>query len=389
MRPLLPGLLSLLLLPALAAPVPSPLLRQGEALTPAEGRAELAAFAATYRDAAGWARRAAVVRAGILRGAGLDPLPPRTPLRPIAGPPRSYAGYTVQNVAFESVPGVFVTANLYRPTMLQGRHAAVLLAHGHGSPETAGRYHESKQLLGATLARMGAVVLAHDMTGYGEADQYPHRGPYALTLQLWNAIRALDYLESLPEVDPSRLGVTGESGGGTQSFLLTAVDDRIAVSAPVVMVAAHFFGGCSCESGLPIHRSGTHLTNNADIAALAAPRPQLLVSNGKDWTRFTPEVEFPYLQRVYALLGAPDAVANVHLPDEGHDYGPSKRAAVAAFLARHLDLAPPAPETDIVVEPIPVLRVFSPEHPRPAHAVTDPVVVEARLGVRVLDPAGS
>lgn len=388
MRAHLFGWLSLLLLPVWTAGAEESLLRQGEALTPAEGRAELAALAATYTDAAGWYRRAAIVRAGVLRGAALDPLPPRPPLRPLGGPVRRYAGYTVQNIAFESLPGVFVTANLYRPAVLRDRHAAVLLAHGHGNPATDGRFHESKQLLGATLARMGAVVLAHDMAGYGEADQYPHRGPFTLTLQLWNAIRALDYLESLPEVDPRRLGVTGESGGGTQSFLLTAVDDRVAVSAPVVMVAAHFFGGCPCESGLPIHRSATHLTNNADLAALAAPRPQLLVSNGKDWTRFTPEVEFPYLQRVYALLGAPRAVANVHLPNEGHDYGPSKRAAVAAFLARHLELDPPGPEQDIVVVPPAVLRVFTPEHPRPAHAVTDPAVVEARLGVRVLDPSG-
>lgn len=377
-----------LLLPLRGAEDPGSWLRQGEAQSPAAARAELADFAATFSDAAGWARRAATVRAGILRGAGLDPLPPRTPLRPLGGPVRPYAGYSVQNVAFESVPGVFVTANLYRPAEVRGRHAAVLLTHGHGNPITEGRYHESKQRLGATLARMGAIVLAPDMTGYGESDQYPHRGPSALSLQLWNAIRALDYLESLPEVDPRRLAVTGESGGGTQAFLLTAVDERIAVSAPVVMVAAHFFGGCPCESGRPIHRSATHLTNNADIAALAAPRPQLLVSNGSDWTRFTPAVEFPYLQRVYGLLGAPDAVANVHLPDEGHDFGPSKRAAVTAFLARHLGLAAPGPEGDITLETIPVLQVFTPEHPRPAHAVTDPAEVEARLGVRALDPPG-
>lgn len=357
-------------------------LRRGEALTPAGGREELAGFAAGFDDAASWHRRAAAVRAGLLRGAGLETFPARTALNPIIGPFRQHAGYSVQNLAFESLPGFFVTATLYRPDRTAGPHPAVLIAHGHGNPATGGRFHESKQKLGATFARMGAVALALNMVGYGDADQYPHKGERTLALQLWNGIRALDFLESLPGVDPRRIAMTGESGGGTQTFLLTAVDPRIAVSAPVVMVAAHFFGGCSCESGMPIHQSDHHLTNNADIAALAAPRPQLLVSDGKDWTRFNPEVEFPYVRRVYALLGAEDRVANVHLPDEGHDYGPSKRAAVYDFLGRHLGLGVPPSEDEVVLESPETLQVFSPSQPRPAHAVTDASAIEALLSAR-------
>jgi hypothetical protein len=359
--------------------VAAPALRQGEAQTPAAAKEELARFAAEYDDAAGWQRRAERVRQGIRRGAGFAKFPARTPLRPIGGPVRRHEGYTVQNVAFESLPGVFVTGSLYRPARVTGRRPAVLVAHGHGNPASGGRFHESKQKLGATFARMGAVVLTFDMTGYGEADQYPHKGPKTLALQLWNGVRALDYLEGLPDVDAGRIAMTGESGGGTQTFLLTALDPRVAVAAPVVMVSAHFFGGCSCESGMPIHQGESHLTNNADIAALAAPRPLLLVSDGKDWTRFNPEVEFPYVRRVYTLLGAAGNVANVHLPDEGHDYGPSKRAAVYAFLAQHLQLAPPPSENDVIVESPETLRLFSPSHPRPAHAVTDPGAVEALL----------
>lgn len=372
----------LILLVATLSASAAPVLRQGEAQTPAEAREELARFAATFDDAASWQRRAAQTRAGILRGAGLDPLPRRTPLQPRYGQLQQRDGYTLQPVAFESLPGFFVTGTLYRPERAGGRVPAVLLCHGHGDPRTTGRYHESKQKLGATFARMGAVALSINMLGYGDADQYPHKGPRTLSLQVWNAMRALDFLEGLPDVDRTRLGVTGESGGGTQTFLLTALDARVAVAAPVVMVSAHFFGGCSCESGMPIHQSDTHLTNNADIAALAAPRPLLLVSNGKDWTRFNPEVEFPYVKRVYRLLGAPDKVANVHLPEEGHDYGPSKRAAVYAFFAQHLRLRPPPAEDDVPLESPETLRPFTASHPRPVHAVTDPSAIEALLTSR-------
>ncbi|WPP53230.1 alpha/beta hydrolase family protein [Catalinimonas niigatensis] len=361
-----------------AQSVDTTLLRQGKFFTAEEGAAALEKYSATYDDLASWKERANLIREGIWEGLGLSPDFKKTPLKPIIHSKRTYDGYTVENVAFESMPGFFVTGNLYRPSQQQSSYPAILSAHGHfQGEEYTGRTREEMQRRCAALARMGAIVFAYDMVGYGDADQNDHKHPQALALQTINSIRALDFLHTLSEVDKGRIGMTGASGGGTQTFLLTALDDRIAVSVPVVMVSAHFFGGCVCESGLPIHQSHEHETSNVEIAALAAPRPMLLISDGKDWTLNTPEVEYPYIKNIYALYGKAENVENIHLPDEGHDYGISKREGAYRFFAEHLDLSlekvlnkeGEIDESFITVEPHKNLQVFDTRHPRPKYAV--------------------
>ena len=377
----LPGVLQ-------AQPLPAPVLKDslcvGAFFTEAGGAAFLAAHVPKDLDA--WNLRSDTIRRRILAGGALEVMPPKPASQPVIHSKREMDGYSIENVYFESIAGYYVTGNLYRPLRRMSSYAGVLSPHGHDNAGE-GRFREQAQKRCATLARMGAVVFAWDMIGYGDAGQCSHMLPQAFKLQVINSIRALDFLLSLPDVDSGRIAVTGESGGGTQSFMLAALDTRVKVSVPVVMVSAHFFGGCVCESGMPIHRHGSYQTVNAEISALTAPRPMMIVSDGADWTRNNPAVEFPFLQRIYGLFGVPGLVENVHLAGEQHDYGPGKRNAMYPFLAKHLglDLAAVSDAGGKIDEgPSKVLTrrelaSFDALHPLPANAAPGDAAVTALL----------
>lgn len=318
-----------------------------------------------YTTSESWNVRAAYVREQVLASAGLLPLPDKTPLRPsIFGEVRR-SDYTVSKVYFESLPGFFVTGNLYRP-LGDGPFPAILSPHGHWA---YGRLENTLINSGPgraiNLARQGFVVFTYDMVGYNDSLQVPHTfsGPreylWGLSLsglQLWNSIRSIDFMETLPYVRRDAIGMTGESGGGTQTFLAAAVDPRIAVAAPVNMISLHMQGGCLCENppGLRLD------TTNVEIAATIAPRPLLMISATGDWTAETLEVEYPAVRAVYTLLDASDRVRAVRMTAE-HNYNKDSREAMYAWMSQWLKQAPAGvrpSERSFTPEPVSSLLVF-------------------------------
>jgi dienelactone hydrolase len=357
-----------------------------------------------------WKMRAEHVRRILYVTLGLWPMPTKSPLNPVFHGIIDQGDYTVEKVYFESIPGFYVTGNLYRPKGKTPRRPGVLSPHGHfpgGRFQDAGLNTVRQQIVkGAErfenggrsfmqsrcvqLARMGCVVFHYDMIGYGDSVQIPldvvHRfsqlrvkfkkppvrGLYSISAELYlqnpmglhtyNSIRALDFLVGLPDVDPKRIAVTGGSGGGTQTFMLCAVDERPLVSVPVVIVSTTRQGGCTCEniSGL---RIGTY---NLEFTALHAPKPLLLIS-ADDATRTMPERGFPELRQHYRILGAIQNVSHVALLQFPHNYNYVSRAAMYRWLNRHLDLGFEEPIVESSYKRLTreELSVWDDQHPRP------------------------
>lgn len=357
-----------------------------------------------------WNRRADYVRRQILVSQGLWPMPTKTPLNAVIHGKIDRGDYTVEKVYFQSMPGLYVTGNLYRPTKTTGKVPAVMFAHGHWkdarlSEETEANLRKEIatgqerfevggrsrfQSMCVQLARMGCVVWQWDMMSDSDAVQLSpalvHRfakqrpefntekdwGFYSaqaearlqsiMGLQTLNAVRSLDFLMTLPEIDPKRIAITGASGGGTQTMLLAAVDPRITLSFPAVMVSTAMQGGCTCENASLLRVN----TGNIEFAGLFAPKPQGMTT-ANDWTKELSTKGFPELQQLYKLTGAPNNVMLHRAEHFPHNYNAVARSSFYTWLNKHFKLGFPEPVIEKDYEPLKRqdLTVWNAEHPAP------------------------
>jgi hypothetical protein len=337
----------------------------------------------------GWRER---LRTKMLVGLGLHPMPPRQPIRATIHSSIDKVEYTIEKVFFETLPGHYVTGNLYRPTKGPAKRPVVLCPHGHwpeGRFYTAGekeieqefksgaeRFHDGAkhplQARMAGLARMGCTVFHYDMIGYADSKAMIHRPTllgvedllrlHSITgLQTFNSIRALDFVLGLPEADPTRVMVTGASGGGTQTFLLAAIDDRVTVAFPCVMVSTAMQGGCSCENA-PLLRVGS---GNIEFAAMFAPKP-LGLTAADDWTKDMGTKGIPELKLHYAMYRLPGHLLEKPYRPFPHNYNQVSREMMYAWANRFLGLNV-ADTTEKPFDSVPPkqLAVFDEKHPRP------------------------
>jgi hypothetical protein len=358
-----------------------------------------------------WDKRAERVRRQMLVSQGLWPMPTKTPLNPVIHGKVDMGDYTVEKVYFESFPGFFVTGSLFKPKKIEGKVPGLLHPHGHWANgrfhdkgleavkqeikvgaekyEDSGRNHLQARAVGA--ARLGCIVFQYDMIGYADSQQLSfdlvHRfgkqrpemndpknfGFFStpaeshlesvMGLQTWNSIRSLDFLLTLPEVDPQRIGISGASGGGTQTFMLAAIDDRVSLAFPAVMVSTAMQGGCTCENACVLRVD----TGNIEFAALFAPKP-LGLTAADDWTKEMRSKGFPELKAHYTLLGKPDNVFLLDRTEFGHNYNYVSRAAYYDWLNTHFKLGHESPivEQDFTRLDGDKLTVWDAEHPKPS-----------------------
>ncbi len=357
-----------------------------------------------------WGVRSEYVKRQVLVSLGLWPMPTKSPLNAVLHGKIELPEYTIEKVYFESAPGFYVTGNLYRPKNAQGKVPGVLFAHGHwqdarlstenetnllreiatGEERFEKGGHSRFQSMCVQLARMGCVVWQWDMLSDSDSVQIPREvvhtfakqrpemnttkdwGLYSpqseshlqsiLGLQTLNAVRSLDFLLSLPEVDPSRTAITGASGGGTQSMILAAIDPRIQLSFPAVMVSTAMQGGCTCENASLLRVN----TGNIEFAALFAPKPQGMTT-ANDWTKEMFTKGFPELKELYTTLGAPKNVMlhrGEHFP---HNYNAVSRSAFYTWLNQHFKLGQKEPVIERDFEPLSreQLTVWNEQHPAP------------------------
>lgn len=344
-------------------------------------------------------KRREELRFNLRMAAGLYPWPEKTPLNPKYEMVGKYDGYTVQKVMFESHPGLWSTGNLYLPDPLPEKSPAILNVIGHWENQRLTREATAdypQQI--ANFAKMGFVCLVTDMIGKVDSRQLSHEYGGAekelwtsngVGIQLWNNIRALDLLCSLPYVDADRIGMTGASGGGSQTLFLTLLDERVKAAAPINMISLRMQGGCACENAPGLRRH----TNNTEMCAMIAPRPLFLAGSTGDWTNYLETAELPGVLHAYRLYKAnalkpnvetdatnktnayykpqdkTDALLEFYYQDAIHQYNEKTRERVYSFFARHLmNKEIPWQEVPITVDDLQDLTWFRGEGKVPGFA---------------------
>jgi len=332
-----------------------------------------------YPTKQAWQSKGDSIRKQILVANGLWPMPEKTPLNAKRFGRLDRDGYSIEKVYFESYPGFYCTGNLYLPRDRKPPYPAMLCLHGHWKE---GRLADEKDgsvvARGITFARQGYVVFSPDMVGYNDSKQVRHKGnEFAaplwglslMGLQTWNNIRGIDFLLTVEGVDPKRVGCTGASGGGTQTFILAAIEDRVKCAVPVCMVSEYFQGGCECENA-PLLRLDT---TNIEIAASAAPRPYMITGATGDWTKNIMRVQGPAIREIYKLFGAEDKF-NFVIVDAPHNYNKETREHVYRWMGKWLlneSDAEKLREPPYTVEKKEDMLVFTEEHPLPAGSLDE------------------
>ena len=333
---------------------------------------------AEVKTLADWTKQRDERRRQLFDMLGLWPLPERTDLKPVIIGKVDGDGFTVEKLHFQSLPGLYVTANLYLPKNTTGAAPAILYVCGHAEVKTNGVSLGNKtfyQHHGSWFARHGYVCLVIDTLQLGEI-QGDHHGTYRLGqwwwnsrgytpagVEAWNSIRALDYLETRPEVDAKRFGMTGRSGGGSYTWTTAALDERIKAAAPVAGITdlrnhvcdGSMEGHCDCMFFVNTHRWDFPLN-----AALIAPRPLLIVNTDADSIFPLDGVNrlFAKTRRIYELHGAYEKIG-LGLGPGGHNDSQNLQVPVLRWFNQNLKGADPL-VTDAATKPFAPteLRVF-------------------------------
>lgn len=244
-----------------------------------------------------------------------------------------FEDYAVDSLTITENSNILVSGNLYRPQKIS-QYPLIMSPHDHSDQ---GRFDADLQKRCATLARMGALVFTWDMVGWGESGG-EHETVSVKAEQISITSKILTVFLGSQYVDSSRIAFVGSSGGAALGMHVLALDRRYHVGALVSMISSLCVGYCHCEISGFKYNTKNYRTNNIELTGLIAPKPLLIISNSKDWTRVFPRLGLPLLKEIYGLFNFPDQLENVHMESEGHEFSSAKRTHVYDFLIRKFGL---------------------------------------------------